>query len=103
MSDRVTRTEIERAFEILTDALGKELAFRSDDVRDAEGRWRAPVGAWLLDHNSAYGGYVIREYVNEGGGVTEPLGSRRRTGREFVDVCRFALAAIHMARTPVAS
>lgn len=52
------------------------------------------VGGWTLDHNGVYGGYVVQEIVNEGGGVACPFGYQRRTAREFCDAVLFATHAV---------
>ncbi len=55
---------------------------------------RAYVGAWTLDYNPIYGGCVVHEMFNDGGGVTQPMGSMRRTPREFCEAVHFAFDAI---------
>ena len=108
MSDRYTKKDAYAAFTRLASSLGKVW---SDDhgklwkgdywEPTEEGRlWvsegntnRARVGAWTLDHNSIYGGYVIEEMHNVGGGVSQPFGSTRHNAREFCAMVRFALDA----------
>lgn len=94
---RVTRKDAERAYNRLREALGKDDAY-SIRIHDP-----AREGAWLLDYNPAYGGYVIAEIVadsppREGedrpqGYTAEsrPFGHERKSAREFVDAVNFAL------------
>src|SRR5438046_873108 len=128
MSDRYTRKDAEAAFARLASALGKTWSDRDgklwrgsayepvavmsdyDPSKQAqlwtsvyEGvrvRNLAAVGAWSLDHNSVYGGFVIHEIFNAGGGVSEPFGSMRRSAREFCDAVYFAENALRAAKVP---
>lgn len=113
MSDRYTRKDAQAAFARLASALGKTWSDRSGHLwrgkayePEAAGElWTriesaggaqnvAAVGAWMLDHNGIYGGYVIAEMFNEGGGESHPLGDLRRPARDFCDAVRFALDAL---------
>lgn len=53
------------------------------------GKWNE-VGAWQLDYNATYGGYVVNEISTPGGGVRTPLGDRRMVAREFCEAVWFA-------------
>jgi len=115
MSERYTKRDAYMAFARLASALGKTW---SDDHGElwkgsayepvAAGQlWLrqgsdnvAFVGAWMLDHNSVYGGFVIEEMYNTGGGVTQPFGSMRRNAREFCDAVYFAENALRAAKVP---
>ena len=125
MSDRYTRKDAQAAMERLAAATGypyyrPSLRGRSGDLKagvfsgpphDPQRRgqlWnregsdnRCFVGAWVLDHNSVYGGYVVEQMENEHGGISHPLGSGRKSAREFCDAVRFALDALR-ASEPVA-
>lgn len=93
--DRYTTKNAEAAFERLAGKLGKSTAKSGGPIWTRQGdRNVARVGAWALDHNSIYGGFVIVEIVNEGGGESHPLGERRRPAREFCDVVYFAERAL---------
>ena len=83
MSERYTRKDAERAFELLCKVTEHRQARAWNDV-----------GGWQLDYNSAYGGYVVHEVVTASGGVSEPLGSMRRTARDFCQSVNFAVRAI---------
>jgi hypothetical protein len=83
MSDRYTRKDAESAFVRLREVCGKRHAESYGDV-----------GGWRLDYNGVYGGFVVEEIVNEGGGITHPLGEGRRRARDFVDAVRFATRVI---------
>jgi len=52
------------------------------------------VGAWTLDHNSVYGGWVIEEYCNKSGAIQHPFGSGRMSASEFVNSIFFGLSCI---------
>lgn len=91
MTTRYTKRDAEGAFNRLREALEKPLA--SDfGIHDPQRE-----GAWLLDHNSVYGGYVIAEIVADSPprpgedrpqaytAENRPFGHERRTAREFVD------------------
>jgi len=115
MSDRYTRKDAEAAFARLAAALGKTWSDRNGQLWKgdywepvADGTlWtrqgsenHARVGAWTLDHNAIYGGYVIEEMYNEGGGVSQPFGSMRRSARDFCDAVAFAENALRAAKVP---
>ncbi len=87
MSDRITTKMVQRAYEMLRDALGKREAAAYHDV-----------GGWMLDCNHTYGGYVIVEINNIHGGETHPLGDTRKSAREFFDACHFALRVLGVAK-----
>jgi hypothetical protein len=57
-------------------------------------RSQTHVGAWTLNYNPVYGGFVIEEMATPGGGVFQPFGSQRRKAREFCGAVRFALDAL---------
>jgi hypothetical protein len=86
--DRYTRKDAEAAFDRLCAATGHRRATAYNDV-----------GGWSLDYAACYGGFVIESPCNDGGGITQPFGSRRRTAREFCDVVRFAIDAIGQVTT----
>jgi hypothetical protein len=103
MTDRYTRRDAEAAFERLAAAVGAKIADPSWKLTD-----RRRLGAWILDHNSVYGGYVIEAYVSDSPprderkqaytAVTRPMGDTRRNARDFADACHFAARAIEAAR-----
>lgn len=94
MATRVTRQQVEYWFARLAEALGvSTVAWTFED-----GKSVAHVGAWGLDYNPTYGGYVIYEIMNNGGGVREPFGPYRQRPAQFVQTCRFALDALDIAR-----
>lgn len=83
MSDKYTRKDAELAFGRLCEVLGKRPATAYNDV-----------GAWTLDYNPIYGGAVVEEVINDGGGITQPLGSTRCTPREFCLRVNFLIRAL---------
>ena len=94
MADRYSRKDAERAFDRLAYALGKQHT-RWEQV---DGRNVVNVGSWHLDCAPIYGGYVVNEICNEGGGITQPFGMLRHPAREFCALVNFALAAIELAK-----
>jgi hypothetical protein len=102
--DRYTTKNAESAFERLAAKLGKSTATTGGPIWTRQGdRNVARVGAWLLDHNSIYGGFVIAEIVNDGGGESHPLGDRRMPAREFCQTIYFAERLLEQRGTAVAS
>ena len=83
MSDRYTIRDAEKSFVLLCELTGHRVAERYNDV-----------GAWALDYNPIYGGVVIHEPVNDGGGVSEPFGSGRVSPREFCAQVLFLARAL---------
>jgi len=107
--DRYTRKDAEAAFAWLASRLGKTWSDRNGNLwtgkyfeptavgqlwtRDGNEN-RAHVGAWMLDYASGYGGFMVHEMGNEGGGVSTPFGHTRRSARDFCDAVRFAMDAL---------
>lgn len=89
--ERYSRNDVYVQVKRLGEALGHDMYASSLPYSEQ-------VGSWQLDYNSAYGGYVIYEVMNAGGGVTEPLGGRRRKAGEMMDALRFALYALELAK-----
>lgn len=87
MAERTTKSQIHAAFDHYLKAIGKRPARAWNDV-----------GGWGLDYNPAYGGYVIYEVANEGGGQSRPLGDRRRSASAFYDMLWFATRSIDAAQ-----
>lgn len=95
---RYTKRDAERAFERLAEAVGATLADSAWGIHDPR-----RDGAWFLDRNPVYGGYVVAAYVRDSAGregddrlqaytaQTHPLGMMRRSPREFCDAVNFAL------------
>lgn len=78
--ERITKKQVKGIFELVCMDLG--IPFK-EVWRQKDGKNTAIIGAWYLDYNPVYGGYVINEMVNEAGGVTCPLGYNRMPTREF--------------------
>lgn len=91
MSERYTRKDAEAAFRRLCKVTGHQESLTYSDHR---------AGDWVLDYTGCYGGFVIEEYLDtDTGRITHPLGSERRTTREFCDAVRFAIRAIEALET----
>lgn len=80
---RYTKRDAENSFRRLLRVLKKHEARSFDDV-----------GGWVLDYNPIYGGVVIHEIVNKGGGVSTPFGLSRRELADFCAAIDFAIDAI---------
>jgi hypothetical protein len=103
MSDmRYTKKDARAAFERLAAAAGATIADSSWSIDDPRRE-----GAWILDHNGTYGGYVIAAYVKSSStpgkpqtftAETHPLDMRRRPAREFAETCHYAARAIEFSR-----
>jgi hypothetical protein len=77
---KYTKNDAVKAYELLRNTLGR-----------AEAKRYNQIGAWKLDYNYVYGGYVIHQIDNIHGGVLCPMGTDRKTAREFVRAIHFAL------------
>ena len=87
MAERTTKSQILSSFQHYLDAIGKRPARSYDDV-----------GGWELDFNPTYGGYVIYEVANTGGGQRHPLGSSRMKPSVFYDALWFATRSIEAGK-----
>ena len=76
-------------FRRLAGVMGKEIV---------EGDNYLKVGAWRFDYSTGYGGAVIEEIDNEGGGVTRPLGDSRLKPWEFGVMCEAVISAVRICR-----
>jgi hypothetical protein len=99
MSERYTKQDARNAFEHLAETMGVRVADRSWDIHDPRRE-----GAWILDHNGVYGGYVIAAYVADSPSrdgrpqaytaQTHPLTDYRQSARDFAQMCHFAARAV---------
>lgn len=81
MAQRYTSKDAKVCFERLCELFNKsDVCYTKNE---ATGNYTCNVGAWCLDHNSVYGGYVVHEMHNSSGGVSTPFGDSRRNAREF--------------------
>ena len=80
MSNRITDKMLEVRIAELNRLTGHAAA---PWTRDAEGKMHANIGAYYLD--AAYGGVNLAQMVNDGGGITCPLGQGMRPKRELFD------------------
>lgn len=84
--ERYTKSDAAAAFNRLVEAIGGRVAEKYNDV-----------GAYRLDHNGVYGGYVIEQICNDGGGVSRPFGDYRHPSREFCFMVNFALRVMEQS------
>jgi hypothetical protein len=106
MSERYTKRDAVKAFERLAEATGATIADPSWKISD-----KRRLGAWTLDYNGVYGGYVVNAYVadsppREGDdrpqaytAITCPLGYERRTAREFCEHVNSVTRAMDYAKS----
>ncbi len=78
--ERTTRKQAEAVFGHLLNAMGRYPAQSYNHV-----------GGLRIDYNPTYGGAVIEEILNAGGGVNHPFGDRRMPLGEFVQAMHFAI------------
>jgi len=81
--DRFTRKDAEKALQDLCALLGKRVAKEWNDV-----------GAWRLDYNPTYGGFVVEQIDDEHGSISRPLGDTRVSAREFWERVHFTWRAL---------
>lgn len=105
---RISREEITNFFMWLCRDLGKQICLSIDEVKALKkwGRetWIAacpivPYGtldAWMLDYNSAYGGWQIQQVETTGGGISMPMGHRRFKSEQFLAMICFARDALRI-------
>lgn len=79
---RTSKQNVESTFKHFCNAFGFRPAESYNDV-----------GGLELDCNNTYGGYVINEIHNEGGGVNQPFGSSRMKAGPFYDAMWLAIRA----------
>jgi hypothetical protein len=84
--DRYTSKNAHARFNELCKVLGKRVATNYKDV-----------GAWFLDYQACYGGYIISEYM-AGGGESHPVCNRRMSAREFCETINFAIRCVALDR-----
>ncbi len=94
--DHYTRRDALAAFKRLADAKHATIADPSWAISDPR-----RDGAWFLDHNATYGGYVIIAYMpslppRKGEEQLQnytaeacPMGYERQPARQFVEMCNF--------------
>ena len=92
---RYTRKDAERCAIRLAETLGKKIG---KCWIKKNGKNVAIIGCWDLDYNPTYGGAVIEEIINVGGGVTHPFGSRRMKADSFCQATRMAQDAVNIDR-----
>lgn len=86
MSGRFTHKDVEAAFADFCGTVGIKAA---ESYKDK--------GAYQLDHNGVYGGYVI-EKLSDHGGVSRPFGDMRHGAREMCDMLNFASWTVRLTR-----
>lgn len=64
-------------------------------TRGADGHHRANIGNFHI--SQAYGGYCLHRMMNEGGGVTCPLGNGHGPARELYEQMRAYIAGFEAA------
>jgi hypothetical protein len=80
MGNRYTIKDCRKALAALAAASGVEICDFSQHKDNATGKW-------VLDHYGLSGGYMVRQYENEGLGYSAPFGNKRLGAKEFVAFC----------------
>lgn len=81
---RTTANDARVAFEkILLPAIGGRPAKGFNDV-----------GAYRLDNNPDYGGFVVEQIISSNGNIIRPFGNIRMATKDFVDTCYFVQKAM---------
>jgi hypothetical protein len=105
MPERYTKRDARNAFEHLAETMGVRVADPAWPISDPRRE-----GAWILDHNGVYGGYVIAAYVPDSPprpgddrpqaytAQTHPLTDYRQSARDFSQMCHFAARAVAASR-----
>jgi len=89
---RYTDKDARNCFSLLMDAMNVPDSKRADKgscFSKAKGG-KFKVDCYSLDTNHIYGGHMVDKTVNEGGGVTAPMGMSRKSSREFCEAVHFA-------------
>lgn len=94
---RVTQNQVNEVLRQFARAMGRSTVVWKRN-EDGNG-YTANVGAWFLDYNPTYGGYVIQEMFNDGGAVALPLTENRMSGSEIIQAMRFAMRCIQIKET----
>ena len=80
---RITRKFLEAKVAYLNQYLGQSTEAWT---KQADGRYRANVGTYVLDHNSIYGGYCLNRICAEGGGQSHAISSKRVPASQMADL-----------------
>lgn len=89
---RTSKAEVQAVFERLCDTVGVPIGGTFDSTTRTMSR------GWNLDHNSAYGGWVVVGYDGSGTSESRPLGDRRMPATEFVAAMHLAIRAVEASR-----
>ena len=90
--NRVTESELKS----LVDYLNQITNQPAEQYAEVDGKYRANVGNYHLSF--AYGGVTLHQMVNDGGGVTTPLGGGYFTKRELAAKLRAFIAGITIGK-----
>ena len=80
---RYTHTDVERAFGLLCQLLGRTEGYGS--------------GQWHLDHARDYGGYIVVER-HQDGGETRPVWDQRLSATRFCECVGFTMSVVGLLR-----
>jgi len=97
MGDRYTKKDAMRCAKSFASVIGKKQV--GDCWKVVNGKNVAKIGCWEVDYNPIYGGAIITEIHNAGGGITHPLGEGRLRPFEFCRSLQIAERAIGIDRS----
>ncbi len=85
MSNRVRRVHVEKMFQYFCDCMGLPHA-----------KYYGEAGTYILSYAPEYGGYTIQQFDAETTGHNLPFGMSRYSGKELIDMMRFAIYAVSL-------
>lgn len=89
---RTTKTEVQAVFSRLCKTVGVPEGGQFDMATRKMSR------GWKLEHNGAYGGWVVVGYDGNGTGQSRPLGDSRMPAGQFVEAMHLAIRAVEASR-----
>ena len=92
---RITRKVLEAKVAYLNEYLGQSTEAWT---KHPDGKYRANVGTYVLDHNSIYGGYILDRICTEGGGQSHAIGSKRVPASQMADLISAFLEGKRLSR-----
>jgi hypothetical protein len=105
---KVVKGELFNFFLHFCKQMGKKAALDSGEIAKVK-EWRndkdslpcelvphGTPGAWHLDYAGCYGGWVIQEFCEGGGGISCPLGYGRYNASSLLDLINFARESIRL-------
>lgn len=110
--DKITKYELLNMFMYLCNDMGKKIYLSENEVKTMK-KWYAErrndlpcdvvldgaTGGWQLDYARCYGGWQIQEIDNDKGGIYCPLGHRRHSAKDLLNMICFARECLRLKKT----